>query len=78
MARNSLLTEDLEQKEIEAKLKTIKNIAMDEKQLARQMYLISKGDSRIGYEASNHYYYFPLDFVEKVINCDYILNHWTN
>ncbi len=78
MARDSLLTEDLEQKELEAKLKTIKNIAMDEKQLARQMYLISKEDSRIGYEASNHYYYFPLDFVEKVINCEYILNNLTN
>lgn len=76
MARDSLLTKDLEQKEIEAKLKSIKDIAMDEKQLARQMYQISKEDSRIGFEASNHYYYFPLDFVEKVINCEYILNHW--
>jgi len=44
--------------------------------LARQLYLISKEDSRIGFEASNHYYYFPLDFVGKVINCEFILNSW--
>ncbi|MCK5699837.1 MAG: hypothetical protein KAI29_01730, partial [Cyclobacteriaceae bacterium] len=56
--------------------KIIKEVAMDEIQLAKQMYQISKEDSRIGFEASNHYYYFPLDFVEKVINCEYILKHW--
>jgi len=37
---------------------------------------LSRRDSRIGFEASNHYYYFPLDFVEKVINCEYILQDW--
>ena len=26
--------------------------------------------------ASNHYYYLPLDLVEKVINCEYILKAW--
>lgn len=52
------------------------DIAMDEMQLARQMYKITKEDSRIGFEASNHYYYFPLDFVEKVINCRYILVYY--
>ena len=40
------------------------------------MYQLSKDDSRIGFEASNHYYYLPLDFVEKVINCEYILTTW--
>ncbi|MCK5814950.1 MAG: hypothetical protein KAH07_03300, partial [Flavobacteriaceae bacterium] len=73
MARNSLLAKDLDQKVIEAKLKIIKDIVIDEKQLAIKMYQISKEDSRIGYEASNHYYYFPLDFAEKVINCEHIL-----
>ncbi len=76
MARDSLRSGDLGQKEVEAEIKVIENIAMDEMQLARQIYLISKEDSRIGFEASNHYYYFPLDFVGKVINCEYILNTW--
>lgn len=53
-------------------------ITQDEIQLAKQMYQISKKDSRIGFEASNHYYYFPLDFVEKVINCDYIIRQLKN
>ena len=76
MARDSLRSGDLGQKEVVAEIKVIENIAMDEIQLARQIYLISKEDSRIGFEASNHYYYFPLDFVGKVINCEYILNTW--
>ena len=32
-------------------------------------------DSRIGFEASNQYYYVPLDLVEKVINCHDLLGH---
>ena len=27
---------------------------------------------RVGYEAANHYFYVPLDLVEKVINCEHI------
>ncbi len=72
MARDRLLKEDPGQKD--TKIKLIEDIARDEIQLSKQMYQISKEDSRIGYEASNHYYYFPLDFVEKVINCEYIIN----
>ncbi|MEN8230350.1 MAG: hypothetical protein ABFS38_19465 [Bacteroidota bacterium] len=73
MARDSLMTENVEKNETELLSKTIEDIARDEMHLARQMYQISKEDSRIGFEASNHYYYLPLDFVEKVINCEYIL-----
>ncbi|MCD6596101.1 MAG: hypothetical protein J7L04_00330 [Bacteroidales bacterium] len=76
MVRDSLLSGDLEQKNLKAKIKVLKDIAQNESRLARQIYHISKEDSRIGFEASNHYYYFPLDFVEKVINCEYILNYW--
>lgn len=76
MARDSLRSCTLGKTAVEAKIKVIEDIARDEMQLARQLYLISKEDSRIGFEASNHYYYFPLDFVGKVINCEYILNTW--
>ncbi len=76
MARDSLLSGNLTPEEAEAQAQAIEEIARDECQLARQLYRINKEDSRIGFEASNHYYYLPLDFVEKVINCEYILNAW--
>ena len=43
--------------------------------LARSMFELSSTDSRLGFEASNHYFYVPLDLVEKVINCDYLKTH---
>ena len=47
-------------------------IARGEAALARALYDLTLDDSRIGFEASNQYYYVPLDLVEKVINCEYI------
>jgi hypothetical protein len=38
----------------------------------RELFDLCRADSRIGFEASNHYYYVPLDLVEKVINCEYL------
>jgi len=43
-----------------------------ESELACQLFTILQRDSRIGFEASNHYFYVPLDLVEKVINCDFL------
>jgi hypothetical protein len=40
--------------------------------LARELFTLTQADSRIGFEASNHYFYVPLDLVEKVINCDWL------
>ena len=37
---------------------------------ARRLYDLTKADSRIGFEASNGYYYTPLDLVEKVVCCE--------
>lgn len=76
MARDNLLTGDLPTNEKAASIKTMEDITRDEIQLSRQIYRLCKEDSRIGFEASNHYYYFPLDFVGKVVNCEYILNTW--
>ena len=39
--------------------------------LARELFALTQQDSRIGFE-DNNYYYVPIDFVEKVINCEYI------
>jgi len=44
-------------------------IAEEESQLAVRQYHNARHDSTIGYEASNQYYYRPLDLVEKVLNC---------
>ena len=45
------------------------DIAEAEIELAKRQYVIARHDSTIAYEASNHYYYRPLDLLEKVLNC---------
>lgn len=40
---------------------------------ARTAFTCVRADSHIGYEASNHYFYIPIDLAEKVINCRYLL-----
>ena len=37
--------------------------------LAQRLHGIQVRDSRIGFEASNQYYYVPVDLMEKVLNC---------
>jgi hypothetical protein len=41
--------------------------------LARRLHAIQSRDSRIGFEASNEYFYVPVDLAEKVINCQDLL-----
>jgi hypothetical protein len=43
---------------------------------ARRLHDIQTRDSRIGFEASNQYYYVPADLAEKVVNCRYLLESW--
>lgn len=47
-----------------------------EMELARRLHAIQTRDSRIGFEASNQYYYVPVDLAEKVINCQDLLTRW--
>jgi len=42
----------------------------DEISLAQQMARLQREDSRLGYEASNHYYYAANELGEKVLNCE--------
>jgi hypothetical protein len=76
MARDALQAGLLADAERDAKVKAIKEIAADEIQNARRLFVLTREDSRIGFEASNHYYYLPLDLVEKVVNCEYVLKTW--
>jgi len=51
-------------------------VLQEEIALARRLHRIQSGDSRIGFEASNQYYYVPVDLMEKVLNCRNLLENW--
>jgi hypothetical protein len=51
----------------------MRQLAVAEIELARLQYPVARQHSEIGYEASNHYYYTPLDLVEKVLNCEQVI-----
>lgn len=54
----------------------LKEILDSEIVLAKRLFELQSADSRIGFEASNHYFYVPDDLKEKVLNCRYLLDHW--
>ncbi len=74
MGRDGLLSGSLQQGQRKAYIETARNTLQDEIRTASRLFALTLRDSRIGYEASNHYYYLPLDLVEKVINCRHILD----
>jgi hypothetical protein len=51
----------------------IQRLLRSEIVLARQLFTLVQEDSRIGFEPSCQYFYLPLDLVEKVINCRWLL-----
>lgn len=51
----------------------LRSILEMEMHSAIQLHALARADSRIGFEASNQYYYLPQDLLEKVINCEYLL-----
>ncbi|MBK9169278.1 MAG: hypothetical protein IPM24_17700 [Bryobacterales bacterium] len=53
---------------------TMRTVALDEMRLARRLYTLARRHSVIGYEATNHYYYRPLDLAEKILNCRHVLD----
>lgn len=74
MSRDALLSGSLPPNQRKAYSETARNTLRDEIRTASRLFALTLQDSRIGYEASNHYYYLPLDLVEKVINCQHILD----
>ncbi|MEO8130751.1 MAG: hypothetical protein ABI822_26880 [Bryobacteraceae bacterium] len=58
------------EKEIRTRLLAI---AERESELARLQYMVTRDQSLIGYEASNHYYYTPVDLLEKMLNCEQVI-----
>lgn len=48
------------------------DVIAKEREEALCLLELSRKDSRLGYEASNHYFYTENDLLEKVIDCDYL------
>jgi hypothetical protein len=72
LTRNALLGENVNDDERERLQKITITLLDQEMELAKRLFHLARRDSRIGFEASNHYYYTPLDLVEKVVNCEQI------
>ncbi len=60
----------------QALIATLERLVHGEIELAQREYAIQSHDSRIGFEASNQYYYLPNDLAEKVLNCNDLLTRW--
>lgn len=56
---------------------TFRDILLEEIDLAKRLLTLAQQDSRIGFEASNHYFYSPNDLREKVLNCENLLSLWS-
>lgn len=54
----------------------LRRILEEEIRLTIALYDIARRDPRIGFEPSNHYFYEPLDLVEKILDCRYLLEEW--
>ncbi|HLJ56806.1 MAG TPA: hypothetical protein VKT77_17335 [Chthonomonadaceae bacterium] len=61
---------------INAALDEIEAILNQEIAMARLLCVLQSRDSRIGFEASNQYYYVPIDLMEKVLNCVDLRDRW--
>ncbi|MBI4890314.1 MAG: hypothetical protein HY821_06790 [Acidobacteria bacterium] len=51
----------------------MRELAARERELALRQFDVARRESVIGYEASNHYYYTPVDLLEKVLNCERVM-----
>lgn len=61
-------------RDIEANKSELSGVVLKAKENAKALLYLSSLDSRIGYEASNHYYYTQNLLIEKILNCDKLLS----
>ncbi len=52
-------------------------IVADEKENAKTMLQLMNRNPAIGFEAANHYYFSRFGICEKVVNCDYLLEKYS-
>lgn len=57
-------------------LDEIRRVLQNEMAIAREMFTLAQLNSCVGYEAASQYVYLPLDLVEKVVNCRWILDQY--
>ena len=57
-------------------LRELQRLLREEIGAARELYALQIDDSRLGFEATNQYYYVPLDLVEKVVCCEDLRERW--
>lgn len=60
----------------EPHLHEIERLLKAESSAARELLELQKRDSRLGFEASNQYYYVPMDLAEKILNCRDLEQRW--
>lgn len=77
VARDALAVEGAPAEEQRRLRDTMRHCLESEIELARELYALALEDSRIGFEPSCQYFYLPLDLVEKVINCRWLLDKLT-
>ena len=70
------LNEAKTQDDAERQISMLSEILRGEIELAKALHGIQSEDSRVGFEASNQYYYVPEDLMEKVLNCRDLLDRW--
>lgn len=75
LARNALAACD-DARHAAEHIAALEAALQSERELAIRLYAIQRRDSRIGFEASNHYFYVPLDLAAKVLNCNDLLTRW--
>jgi hypothetical protein len=57
-------------------LAELEKTAREEESSARRLLRIVSEDSRLGFEASNQYYYLPVDLLEKILSCRWLAESW--
>ena len=55
-------------------LEQMRTVVQQELRGAERFWAICQADSRVGFEASLQYFYLPLDVLEKIIACRYMLS----
>ena len=72
MYRDSLANKNLTPVIRKSLQRNIRGILRNEIVLAAELFRICREDPRIGYEASNQYYYVEQDLIEKILNCHFL------
>ncbi len=76
ITRNALAAPNLAPERRRELLTSIRATLEGEIDSAKSLFALARQDSRIGFEASNHYYYLPQDLEEKVLNCRDLLDQF--